>query len=78
MGIWTMALPGGYLVTALVVALVAGVDARAGFALAGVTMITIAGATWTSLGRVPLPGQRGNARPAGVGRRPGRRQARRR
>jgi hypothetical protein len=51
MGIWTMALPGGYPVTALIIALVAGVNARAGFALAGITMITIAAATWTSLGR---------------------------
>ncbi len=51
MGIWTMALPGGYPVTALIVALVAGVNARAGFALAGITMIAITAATWTSLGR---------------------------
>ncbi len=51
MGIWTMALPGGYPVTALIVALVAGVNARAGFALAGITMIVITAATWTSLGR---------------------------
>jgi hypothetical protein len=51
MGIWTMALPGGYPLTALIVALVAGVNARAGFALAGITMIAIAAATWTSLGR---------------------------
>jgi hypothetical protein len=29
MGIWTMALPGGYPVTALIVALVAGINARA-------------------------------------------------
>jgi sugar phosphate permease len=50
MGIWTMALPGGYPLTALIVALVAGVNARAGFALAGITMIAIAAATWTSLG----------------------------
>lgn len=50
MGIWTMALPGGYPVTALVVALVAGVNARAGFALAGITMIAIAAATWRALG----------------------------
>jgi hypothetical protein len=46
-----MALPGGYPVTALIVALVAGVNARAGFALAGITMIAITAATWTSLGR---------------------------
>ena len=51
MGVWTMALPGGYPVTSLVVALVAGVNARAGFALAGITMIAITAATWTSLGR---------------------------
>jgi hypothetical protein len=51
MGVWTMALPGGYPVTALIVALVAGVNARAGFALAGITMLTIAAITWTSLSR---------------------------
>jgi len=51
MGIWTMALPCGYPITSLIVALVAGVNARAGFALAGLTMLTIAAATWTSLGR---------------------------
>ena len=57
MGIWTMALPGGYPVTALIVALVAGINARAGFALAGITMIAIAAATWTSLGRRATAGQ---------------------
>lgn len=51
MGVWTMALPGGYPVSSLAVALVAGVNARAGFALAGITMIAITAATWTSLGR---------------------------
>jgi MFS family permease len=51
MGIWTMALPGGFPVTGLIVALVAAADARAGFAVAGVAMITVAAATWTSLGR---------------------------
>ena len=50
MGIWTMALPGGYPVSALLVALVAGVNARAGFALAGIAMLAVAVATWTSLG----------------------------
>jgi MFS family permease len=51
MGVWTMALPGGYPVTALIVALVTGVNARAGFALAGITMLIIAAVTWTSLGQ---------------------------
>jgi len=51
MGIWTMALPGGFPVTGLIVALVAAVDARAGFAVAGVAMITVAAVTWTALGR---------------------------
>ena len=54
MGVWTMALPGGYPVTALIVALVTGVNARAGFALAGVTMLAIAAVTWTSLGRAKV------------------------
>jgi MFS family permease len=59
MGIWTMALPGAFPVTGLVVALVAAADARAGFAVAGVAMIAVAAAAWTSLGagqRQPGPG----------------------
>jgi hypothetical protein len=66
MGIWTMALPGGYPVSALLVALVAGVNARAGFALAGIAMLVVAVATWTSLG--PAHGLRQKGRPTGVSR----------
>jgi MFS family permease len=51
MGIWTMALPGGFPVTGLVIALVAAANARAGFAVGGVAMIAVAAATWTSLTR---------------------------
>jgi hypothetical protein len=53
MGIWTMALPGAYPVTGLVIALVAGASARAGFALAGVAMLAVAAATWTSFTAAP-------------------------
>jgi MFS family permease len=48
MGIWTMALPGAYPVTGLIIALVAGASARAGFAVAGVAMLAVAAITWTS------------------------------
>jgi hypothetical protein len=49
MGIWTMALPGSYPVSGLLVALVSGASPRAGFSLSGVAMVIVAGATWTAL-----------------------------
>jgi hypothetical protein len=55
MGIWTMAIPGGYPVTGLLVALVARVDARAGFALGGVAMLAVAAVIWTTFSRNPRP-----------------------
>lgn len=49
MGVWTMAMPGSYPITGLIIALIAGIDARAGFACAGVAMLAVAATTWTSL-----------------------------
>jgi uncharacterized membrane protein len=49
MGIWTMALPGSYPVSGLLIALVSGASPRAGFSLSGVAMVIVAGATWTAL-----------------------------
>lgn len=48
-GIWTMALPGSYPVSGLLVALVSGVSPRAGFSLSGVAMVAVALVTWTAL-----------------------------
>jgi Transmembrane secretion effector len=56
MGIWSMALPGAFPVTGLLTALVAAASARAGLAAAGIGMMIVAAATWTSLGRrAPQP-----------------------
>jgi MFS family permease len=44
-GIWTMALPGSYPVSGLLIALVSTVSPRAGFSLAGLAMVTVAPAT---------------------------------
>jgi MFS family permease len=71
MGIWTMALPGGYPVSALLVALVAGANARAGFAFAGIAMLVVAVATWTSLGPAHGLRQKGPHDPLVPGRDPG-------
>ncbi len=49
MGIWTMALPGSYPVSGLLVALVSGASPRAGFSLSGVAMVAVALLTWTAL-----------------------------
>jgi len=49
MGIWTMALPGSYPVSGLLVALVSGASPRAGFSLAGLAMVAAAVATWGAL-----------------------------
>jgi len=49
MGIWTMALPGSYPVSGLLVALVSGANQRAGFSLAGVAMVVVAIVTWGAL-----------------------------
>lgn len=53
MGIWTMAIPGGYPVTGLLVACAAHVDVRAGFAVGGVAMLAVAVAIWTTFRRSP-------------------------
>jgi hypothetical protein len=45
MGIWTMALPGSYPVSGLLIALVSAVSPRAGFSLAGLAMVALALAT---------------------------------
>jgi MFS family permease len=45
MGIWTMALPGSYPVSGLLIALVSGISPRAGFSLAGLAMVAVAVAT---------------------------------
>ena len=45
MGIWTMALPGSYPVSGLLIALVSTVSPRAGFSLAGLAMVAVALAT---------------------------------
>jgi MFS family permease len=49
MGIWTMALPGSYPVSGLLVALVSRASPRAGFSLAGVAMVAVALVTWGAL-----------------------------
>lgn len=49
MGIWTMALPGSYPVSGLLVALVSGASPRAGFSLSGVAMVIVALVTWGAL-----------------------------
>jgi MFS family permease len=46
-GIWTMALPGSYPVSGLLIALVSTVSPRAGFSLAGLAMVAVALATRT-------------------------------
>jgi MFS family permease len=45
MGIWTMALPGSYPVSGLLIALVSTASPRAGFSLAGLAMVAVALAT---------------------------------
>ncbi|HEU5390286.1 MAG TPA: MFS transporter [Streptosporangiaceae bacterium] len=49
MGIWTMALPGSYPVSGLLVALVSRASPRAGFSLSGVAMVAVALVTWGAL-----------------------------
>jgi MFS family permease len=50
MGIWSMALPGAMPVTGLFSALAAQLYPRAGVGLAGIALLAVGSATWTSLG----------------------------
>lgn len=52
MGVWAMALPGTIPVTGLITAFIAQyINARAGFALAGVAMLAVVAATWRITGQ---------------------------
>ena len=67
MGIWTMALPGSYPVSGLLIALVSAVSPRAGFSLAGLAMVAVALATRTTPAARPGRAGRGGRLPASFG-----------
>jgi hypothetical protein len=67
MGIWTMALPGSYPVSGLLIALVSAVSPRAGFSLAGLAMVVVALATWTTLAGRPVRVSGGGRLPTSFG-----------
>lgn len=67
MGIWTMALPGSYPVTGLLIALVSTASPRAGFSLAGLAMVALALITRTRPAARPGPANRGGGLPASFG-----------
>jgi MFS family permease len=67
MGIWTMALPGSYPVTGLLIALVSTASPRAGFSLAGLAMVAVALITRTRPAARAGPANRGGSLPASFG-----------
>jgi MFS family permease len=66
-GIWTMALPGSYPVSGLLIALVSTASPRAGFSLAGLAMVAVALAARTRPAGRPGRASRGGRLPASFG-----------